>query len=70
MRKRNEGNARRNAKTVIEAETRFAFVEICETSRVFAICGIAEGRATSAAIFHEVPGNNRARAREKDPCSL
>jgi len=68
MKKRNEDNARRNAKTIIEAETRFAFVETCETSRVFAICGIAEGRTTSAAIFHDVPGNNHAR--EKDPCFL
>lgn len=52
-----------NAKTVIEAETRFAFVETREASRVFAICGIAEGRAASAAIFHDVPGSHCALAR-------
>jgi hypothetical protein len=64
--KRRQGETRINAKTVIEAETRFAFVETREASRVFAICGIAEGRAASAAIFRDVPGSHRARPQERE----
>jgi len=63
-----EGDVQINAKTIIEAETRFAFEEIREISRVFAICGTAEGRAVSAAIFYVI--RRSYRAREKDSCSL
>lgn len=63
MRKRRQGETRINARIIIEAETRFAFVETRKTSRVFAICGIAEGRTASAAIFHDIPGSYRRGAR-------